>query len=292
MMKRTKTRFGAWKMLVALPLAALLMVVGCNNAYSAITSATLKGHTLLTVTYSRTDGKRLPFGGVGYNKVRGEWDSQSLANVKVYCSGQGGEHSYGTWGISEFQTSKGLVNGKILNRYEKKLLKAIDRELLHNGKSSGSLSYITKAKADRGRVYLSFTANWRNGKPNGDADITLTVMENAGDTVSPSNSDIYDVTDTDPEFVGGIDSLYSYLARNIQYPEQAKNEKIQGRVFVTFVIEADGNVSNAKVLRGIGGGCDEEALRVVNAMPKWKPGMLKGKPVRVQYTLPILFKLQ
>ena len=83
-----------------------------------------------------------------------------------------------------------------------------------------------------------------------------------------------------------------YLSKNIRYPEQAKKENIQGRVYVTFVVEKDGSITNAKVLRSIGGGCDEEALRVVNAMPKWEPGKLQGTPVRVQFNLPIVFKLQ
>lgn len=100
-----------------------------------------------------------------------------------------------------------------------------------------------------------------------------------------------ETTETDPEFPGGMWELYKYMAENIHYPEQAKNDGVQGRVFVRFVIDADGTVKDAKVLRGIGSGCDEEALRVVNAMPKWKPGTVDGKPVRTQYNLPITFKL-
>ena len=100
-----------------------------------------------------------------------------------------------------------------------------------------------------------------------------------------------ETTETDPEFPGGMWELYKFMAENIHYPEQAKNDGVQGRVFVRFVIDADGTVKDAKVLRGIGSGCDEEALRVVNAMPKWKPGTVDGKPVRTQYNLPITFKL-
>lgn len=103
---------------------------------------------------------------------------------------------------------------------------------------------------------------------------------------------VYSVVEQDPEFPGGMEAMYKYLAENIKYPEQAKADGIQGRVFVRFVIEADGSVTNAQVLRGIGGGCDEEALRVVEAMPKWTPGKQQGKPVRVQFNLPIIFKLQ
>ena len=86
--------------------------------------------------------------------------------------------------------------------------------------------------------------------------------------------------------------MYKYLAENIKYPQMAKESGIQGRVFVTFVVERDGRVTDVRVLRGIGGGCDEEAIRVVAAMPKWAPGKQRGKPVRVQYNLPVKFTLQ
>ena len=82
-----------------------------------------------------------------------------------------------------------------------------------------------------------------------------------------------------------------YLADNIKYPKKAKDNNIEGRVFVNFVVEKDGSINEVKVLRGIGGGCDEEAVRVINSMPKWKPGKQEGKPVRVYYTIPIFFKL-
>ena len=106
------------------------------------------------------------------------------------------------------------------------------------------------------------------------------------------DEEIFLVVENEPEFPGGDDSLYAYIARNIVYPEAAKKEKIQGRVFVTFVIEKDGQVSSAKILRDIGGGCGEEAIRVVKNMPKWKPGTQRGNPVRVQFNLPIMFQLE
>lgn len=106
------------------------------------------------------------------------------------------------------------------------------------------------------------------------------------------DDEIFVVVENSPEFPGGNDSLYAYIGRNIKYPESAKKEKIQGRVFVTFVIEKDGQVSSAKILRDIGGGCGEEAIRVVKNMPKWKPGTQRGNPVRVQFNLPIMFQLE
>lgn len=95
-----------------------------------------------------------------------------------------------------------------------------------------------------------------------------------------------------PEFPGGTAKLLEYVQKNLKYPMMARESDIQGRVFVGFVVEKDGSISNVRVLRGIGGGCDEEAVRVVQTLPKFKPGKQRGNPVRVQYTLPIVFKLQ
>ncbi len=98
------------------------------------------------------------------------------------------------------------------------------------------------------------------------------------------------VVEQEPEFPGGMDSLYAWIARNLSYPEQALD--ITGKVFVTFVVEKDGSITNPKILRDIGGGCGAEAIRVVKNMPRWNPGKQRGKPVRVQFNLPINFSLK
>ena len=103
---------------------------------------------------------------------------------------------------------------------------------------------------------------------------------------------IFTVVESMPEFKGGMAKLYTYLGNNIKYPVMAKESGIQGKVYVTFVVERDGSITDVRVLRGIGGGCDEEAIRVVAGMPSWKPGKQRGKPVRVQYNLPVRFTLQ
>ena len=109
---------------------------------------------------------------------------------------------------------------------------------------------------------------------------------------------VYDFTQNAPEgmeapgFPGGTEAFYKYLSENIHYPEQAKAAGIQGRVVVGFVVMDDGSIVNVEVQRGIGGGCDEEAVRVVKAMPKWQPAVYNGKPCNVHYSLPVSFKLQ
>ncbi len=107
-----------------------------------------------------------------------------------------------------------------------------------------------------------------------------------------AEAEIFTVVESMPSFPGGMGALMKYLAENIKYPPLAKESGIQGRVFINFVVEPDGSISNVKVLRGIGGGCDEEAVRVVERMPKWSPGKQRGKPVRVSYNLPVKFTLQ
>ena len=98
--------------------------------------------------------------------------------------------------------------------------------------------------------------------------------------------------DNMPSFKGGQQNLNNYLATTIKYPKAARDSNIQGTVYVTFIVKADGKIDNAKIKRGIGGLCNEEALRVVKNMPDWIPGKQNGKNVDVSYTLPIKFKLK
>ncbi len=104
--------------------------------------------------------------------------------------------------------------------------------------------------------------------------------------------EIFTVVENEPEFPGGMEALYKYLAQNIKYPQLARENGITGKVYVTFVVEKDGSIANPKILRDIGGGCGAEAIRVVKAMPKWSPGKQRGKAVRVQFNLPVNFNLK
>lgn len=103
---------------------------------------------------------------------------------------------------------------------------------------------------------------------------------------------IFTIVEEMPSFPGGEAALMKYLGNNIKYPAIAKDAGIQGTVYVTFVVNEQGAVKDVKVLRSIGGGCDEEAIRVVESMPKWKAGKQRGKAVKVQYNLPIRFTLK
>ena len=95
----------------------------------------------------------------------------------------------------------------------------------------------------------------------------------------------------DPEFPGGIDSLYAFLCRNVSYPAEARDSNITGKVYVSFVVERDGVVSDVKVIKDIGGGCGDAVVEAVKNMPRWTPGREGGEAVRVQFKLPVNFSL-
>jgi len=104
--------------------------------------------------------------------------------------------------------------------------------------------------------------------------------------------EIFMIVEEMPEFPGGNEALQKYLAQSVRYPVIAQENGIQGRVYIQFVINQNGEVTNATILRGVDPSLDREALRVVEAMPKWKPGKQRNRPVRVSYTVPINFVLQ
>ena len=105
------------------------------------------------------------------------------------------------------------------------------------------------------------------------------------------DEEIFVVVEQMPQYPGGEEARLSYLRKNLHYPSLASEARIQGTVFVSFVIEKNGAVTNIKIIRGIGGGCDEEAIKVVEGMPNWIPGKQRGNPVRVAFNMPIRFVL-
>ncbi len=107
--------------------------------------------------------------------------------------------------------------------------------------------------------------------------------------VSQSKQNVYDVVEQMPEFPGGMPAMIEFLQTNLNYPKDAKKQNVGGRILVMFVVEADGSISNVRVAKKVFPSLDAEALRVVKAMPKWNPGKEKGKPVRVNFSLPIVF---
>jgi periplasmic protein TonB len=106
------------------------------------------------------------------------------------------------------------------------------------------------------------------------------------------SNEIFVFVEDSPDFPGGIDSLFAFIHRVMIYPQEAQDSSIQGTVYVSFVVEKDGSLSDIKIIRGVCPSLNAEALRVMKMMPKWKPGKQRGKPVRVKFNMPIAFRLQ
>jgi periplasmic protein TonB len=102
---------------------------------------------------------------------------------------------------------------------------------------------------------------------------------------------VYDQVDVLPEFKGGLKEMYTYIGKNLKYPEPAVKANVTGKVFIKMIVEKDGSINTTSIEKGIGFGCDEEVTRVVKAMPKWTAGMKDGKAVRTSFVLPVMFAM-
>lgn len=153
------------------------------------------------------------------------------------------------------------------------------------------------------RVMNTLDKTWKPGKEKGVAvKVNYTVPINFAlhggankekhMSSGESANTIFAIVEEMPRYPGGEEALKKYIANTLNYPDVAKKEGIQGKVYVSFVVEKDGSVGDTKIARGVEPALDNEALRVVKTLPKWIPGKQKGKAVRVQYTLPINFALQ
>jgi protein TonB len=129
------------------------------------------------------------------------------------------------------------------------------------------------------------------GDPNASADVVIDEPREETKAVEIQKEEIFTVVEQPPMFPGGMAELGKFLSKNLKYPRQASQSNIEGTVYVNFVVDSHGKISEVKILKGIGYGCDEEAERVVRAMPAWAPGKQGGRGVSVRYNLPIKFKL-
>ena len=109
--------------------------------------------------------------------------------------------------------------------------------------------------------------------------------------IAQTEQETFKEVDQLPEYPGGQTAMYQFMAENLKYPSAAREKGIEGTVVVSYIVNVDGSISNPEILRGIGGGCDEEAIRIVKAFPTWSPGIKDGKKVRTEMRLPIRYKL-
>jgi len=121
--------------------------------------------------------------------------------------------------------------------------------------------------------------------------VIVSVFSSENLSAQIDNQEIEMEAEVMPEYPGGFGALAKYLQRNLKYPDIAIEHNIQGKVYVKFVVRKDGSIEHIEVVKGIGGGCDQEAVRVIKNSPKWSPGMHDGEPVNVWFTVPINFQL-
>ena len=240
-----------------------------------------------------------PFSWLIRSEIR--MNHEYLADKQVVTSGYDKKsYQYHLLGIKH--TSLAAAN--FYNNFSvlplKKRIKMLNRKRTHNIMVGKYLMFIPVAAL---LLLFSNCANKKADKVQSDTEkadtieltaepektaepqVDITITETKGDS-------IFSVVETMPDFPGGQKELLSFLSRNIKYPTKAIENKIQGRVIVQFVVNKDGSIFGAKVVRSVDPDLDKEALRVINSMPKWKPGMQKGEPVSVKFTVPIVFRNQ
>jgi protein TonB len=135
-------------------------------------------------------------------------------------------------------------------------------------------------------------AKTQEGQEGGVDYSLIETQEKIVDAPKKEEAQVFTYVEEMPTFPGGDDALYSFISKQIQYPEIAKRAGVEGKVYIQFVVRTDGKVSDVTVVKGIGAGCDEEAMKVVKSMPNWKPGRQNGHPVNVRISVPIVYKLQ
>jgi len=196
-------------------------------------------------------------------------------NGKLYMSGvYNKDHSLI---INEYRDSTGKVlvqngNGQC-KQYDWNFKRVIGEGLLKNGLKEGEWRGLY-------RENLSYICYYENG-----------VLIKGASYDDKGGEHPFTKEQVEPTYKGGIDAFYKFLASNVRYPKEAKKHNIQGKVILSFVVNKDGTLSDIKVIKGIGGGCDEESVRVLQQSPLWEPGYQFGLPVRVQYRMPLNFSL-
>jgi TonB family protein len=161
----------------------------------------------------------------------------------------------------------------------------MDTEIIFTVLANGSLESFEGVENKNDSIFIEKIQSLGSWKPNksGDQYISLRIIS--------SGLEIFTIVEQSAEFPGGIKNFYEYLMQELKYPETAWKMGIQGRVFVQFIVEKDGSLSDIHVVKGIGAGCDEEAVRVLTNSPNWNPGRQRGKPIRQKMIQNILFKI-
>ncbi|WP_341227311.1 M56 family metallopeptidase [uncultured Arcticibacterium sp.] len=191
---------------------------------------------------------------------------------------------------SHFKTNSNVL---VNHFYNKSILKTRIMMLSkEKSKKKALLKYGFTAPLFLGMLVLATACVDNDSKLQPSTDLNETVVVGYGKKSSETEGQIFTAVENSPEFPGGTQELYRHISREIIYPATAQRAGIEGRVFVKFVVRKDGTVGDATILKGLGFGCDEAALSVLETMPTWKPGTQNGKPVNVYFTMPFFFELE
>ncbi len=288
--KRTK-EIGRTKYLMFIPLAALLMIISnietVARTTERITTDVLENVvTQLEQPLQAVQDTIVPHSGTIFEvtEVMPEFPGGMSALIEYISKNIKYPEAGKAKGIQGRVTVQFVVNqdGSISNT---KILRGLSPEF----------------DAEALRLFNSMP-KWKPGMQRGQAvrvKYTCPVVFALSDGKSKVNEEavvdangVYRVVEIMPEFPGGMNALMGYISKNLQYPKEAQTKGLQGRAIVQVIIDAEGNVTQPKIIKGIDPLLDAEAIRLVNTMPKWTPGKEKGKNVAVRYTLPLVFKLQ
>jgi TonB family protein len=189
-----------------------------------------------------------------------------------------------TYNMYNMQT--GLVTYYLSSKYDVEIHHGKIKEWYHTGHLFFECTYVDGNKDGEFNVYWSDESLERTEQYNNGELISATCFDYKGNKVE------CDDFEKAPQFPGGDEALYAFLANNMQYPQMARESGIMGSVYLTFIVEDNGEITNISVLRGIGGGCDEECIRVIELMPRWIPGYWGPRAIPVQFNLPMKFSLE
>ncbi len=193
--------------------------------------------------------------------------------------------------LKEFQKTSDMILANLVTESDGKLLETGGMIYLNATDKDGNVLKIKQGKDIK--ITLPHAPNsedkqlfYGNLQTNGRINWTL-----AKPSVDSFTTPIYTIVEKAPEFIEGQASLFKYLQNSITYPKLARMQRIEGTVYVSFTVLQNGQIARVRILRGIGGGCNEVAMNIVKQMPRWKPGLTQGMPVPVTYTLPVKFTL-
>ncbi len=274
MMNRRRTRaIGRTKYLMFLPLAALLMIVSNIEAVARATQKIANGMLESTQTT--------------------EVQPQSESTTPQPQQGKPEKVTYKGKIVDEAGNALGDVQIITDRKYQSVTSSTVSANGEFRVETASEASIVFEhTTADGKKLGCGYSATELSKMDPNNMVIVLKPIIYSPRSTDDNGNTIYEVVEQMPEFPdGGQSGLMDYLKKNIQYPEAAKKAGVQGRVILQFVVDKDGSIDNVSVLRGVNPDLDKEAIRVVSHMPNWKPGMQKGKPVKVKYTVPIAFSL-